>query len=131
MDSLIAEATKRFDVVLIDTPPILGVSDSSLLVNRADVTLFVLQPRKMPLGTLVRAKKVVMDAGGRLMGLVLNNVDINSDSQYQYYTTYYSYYAQENRGDDTVASSKKKSTVKNTKPKLEETTVTPSDSDIY
>lgn len=100
MEQLISEVTKRFDVVLVDTPPILGVSDTSLLVNRADATLFVLQPRKMPLSALVRAKGVVQAAGGRIMGLVLNNVDINNDSQYQYYTTYYSYYSQENRGDE-------------------------------
>lgn len=100
MDQLIAEVTKRFDIILIDTPPLLGVSDTSLLVNRADVSLFVLQPRKMPLSALVRAKNVLASAGGRIMGLVLNNVDINNDSQYQYYTTYYSYYAQEERGDE-------------------------------
>ncbi len=100
MDQLISEVTKRFDVVLIDTPPLLGVSDSSLLVNRADVSLLVLQPRKMPLSALVRAKNVLLSAGGRIMGLVLNNVDINNDSQYQYYTTYYSYYAQEDRGNE-------------------------------
>lgn len=100
MDQLISEVTKRFDIVLIDTPPLLGVSDTSLLVNRADVSLFVLQPRKMPLSALVRAKNVLASAGGRIMGLVLNNVDINNDSQYQYYTTYYSYYAQEDRGGE-------------------------------
>lgn len=100
MDQLISEVTKRFDVVLIDTPPLLGVSDTSLLVNRADASLFVLQPRKMPLSALVRAKNVLLSAGGRVMGLVLNNVDINNDSQYQYYTTYYSYYAQEDRGNE-------------------------------
>ncbi len=100
MDQLISEVTKRFDVVLLDTPPLLGVSDTSLLVNRADVSLMVLQPRKMPLSALVRAKNVMLAAGGRIMGLVLNNVDINNDSQYQYYTTYYSYYAQEDRGNE-------------------------------
>ncbi len=108
MENLIAEATKRFDVVLIDTPPLLGVSDTSLLVNRADVSLFVLQPRKMPLNALVRAKNVLTSAGGKIMGLVLNNVDINNDSQYQYYTTYYSYYAQENRGDEKSHAKKSK-----------------------
>ena len=102
MDQLLSEVTKRFDVVLIDTPPLLGVSDTSLLVNRADASLFVLQPRKMPLNALVRAKDVLLAAGGRIMGLVLNNVDINNDSQYQYYTTYYSYYAQEDRGNEKV-----------------------------
>lgn len=112
MDQLLSEVTKRFDVVLIDTPPLLGVSDTSLLVNRADASLFVLQPRKMPLNALVRAKEVLLAAGGRIMGLVLNNVDINNDSQYQYYTTYYSYYAQEDRGNEKTRKKVVNSAVK-------------------
>lgn len=129
MDNLIAEATKRFDVVLIDTPPVLGVSDTSLLVNRADVTLFVLQPRKMPLSTLVRAKKLILSAGGRLMGAVLNNVDINHDSQYQYYTTYYSYYSQEVRGDEKA--DKKKNDKKNSTKAVVKADNGASEADLY
>lgn len=128
MDNLISEATKRFDVVLIDTPPILGVSDTSLLVNRADVSLVVLQPRKMPLKALIRAKNVLQSAGGRIMGLVLNNVDINNDSQYQYYTTYYSYYAQETRGDEKVVKKKDRSVVKASSKTAEQSST---DVDLY
>lgn len=98
MQKLMSEVTQRFDVVLIDSPPVLGVSDASLLVSRADATLLVLQPRKMPLKALLRAKTLIQNAGGQLMGLVMNNVDISGDTQYQYYTTYYSYYSKgENR----------------------------------
>lgn len=98
MQKLMSEVSQRFDVVLIDSPPVLGVSDASLLVSRADATLLVLQPRKMPLKALIRAKTLIQNAGGQLMGLVMNNVDISGDTQYQYYTTYYSYYSKgENR----------------------------------
>lgn len=93
MDRLISEVSKKFDVVLIDSPPVLGVSDASLLVSKSDATLLVLQPRKMPLKALMRAKMLIQNAGGQLMGLVMNNVDISGDTQYQYYTTYYSYYS--------------------------------------
>ena len=98
MQKLMSEVSQRFDVVLIDSPPVLGVSDASLLVSRADATLLVLQPRKMPLKALLRAKTLIQNAGGQLMGLVMNNVDISGDTQYQYYTTYFSYYSKgENR----------------------------------
>lgn len=93
MQKLISEVSRRFDIVLIDSPPVLGVSDASLLVSRADATLLVLQPRKMPIKALLRAKSLVQNAGGQIMGLVMNNVDISGDTQYQYYTTYYSYYS--------------------------------------
>lgn len=93
MQQLLTEVSKRFDVVLVDSPPVLGVSDASLLVSRADATLLVLQPRKMPIKALLRSKSLIQSAGGNIMGLVMNNVDISGDTQYQYYTTYYSYYS--------------------------------------
>lgn len=96
MHQLLAEVSKRFDVVLVDSPPVLGVSDASLLVSRADATLLVLQPRKMPIKALQRSKSLIQSAGGSIMGLVMNNVDISGDTQYQYYTTYYSYYSKGN-----------------------------------
>lgn len=106
MERLIAEVSKKFDVVLIDSPPVLGVSDASLLVSKSDATLLVLQPRKMPLKALVRAKSLILNAGGNLMGLVMNNVDISGDTQYQYYTTYYSYYSSDTRRAEPSSSHK-------------------------
>ncbi len=94
MGNLLSEASKRFDIIFIDSPPILGISDSSLLVSKADATLLVLQPRRMQLKALQRAKDVIRSAGGNPMGLVMNNVDISGDTQYQYYTSYYAYYSQ-------------------------------------
>ena len=100
MQGLLNEVSRRFDIVLIDSPPVLGVSDASLLVSRADATLLVLQPRKMPIKALMRTKTLVQNAGGQIMGLVMNNVDISGDTQYQYYTTYYSYYAKDTKRQD-------------------------------
>lgn len=93
MTQLLSEVGKRFDIVLFDSPPVLGVSDSSLIVSKVDAALVVLQPRKMPLKALLRTKSIIQNVGGQIMGLVMNNVDISSDTQYQYYTTYYSYYS--------------------------------------
>ena len=42
---------------------------------------------------LLRVKQAVENVGGTVIGVVLNNVDVRSDSQYQYYTSYYTYYA--------------------------------------
>lgn len=121
MEQLIAEVSKKFDVVLIDSPPVLGVSDASLLVSKSDATLLVLQPRKMPLRALLRAKELIKNAGGNLMGLVMNNVDISGDTQYQYYTTYYSYYSADDSRRDKVASTKeRKQEVKSAPAKREE-----------
>ncbi len=103
MTDLLDNVRRRFDVVLIDSPPVLGVSDASLLVNKADAVLLVMQPRKLPIKALLRAKSVIQNAGGRMMGVVMNNVDLSGDTQYQYYTTYYSYYSpDESQKDDSL-----------------------------
>ncbi len=99
MENLLNEASKRFDIIFVDSPPILGISDSSLLVSKADASILVLQPRRMQLKALKRTKEVIQNAGGSLMGLVMNNVDISGDTQYQYYTSYYAYYSS---GDDKL-----------------------------
>ncbi len=93
MQTLLGEVAKRFDIVFIDSPPVLGISDSSLLVSKADATILVLQPRRMQLKALQRTRAVIENAGGTPMGLVMNNVDISGDTQYQYYTSYYAYYS--------------------------------------
>lgn len=97
MSELIADVKSRFDLVLIDSPPILGVSDASVLSNEADMTMLVVQHRKLPRHMLMRVKQTVENVGGRVLGVVLNNVDVRSDSQYQYYTSYYTYYSPNNQ----------------------------------
>jgi polysaccharide biosynthesis transport protein len=97
MSELIADVKSRFDLVLIDSPPILGVSDASVLSNVADMTMLVVQHRKLPRHMLLRVKQTVENVGGKVLGVVLNNVDIRSDSQYAYYTSYYTYYSPNNQ----------------------------------
>lgn len=93
MSELIQDVKQRFDLVLVDSPPILGVSDASVLASEVDLTMIVVQHRKLPRNMLIRVKQAVENVGGHVIGVVLNNVDIRSDSQYQYYTSYYTYYA--------------------------------------
>lgn len=111
MHDLMIEVKQRFDIILVDSPPILGVSDASVISSEVDLTLMVVQPRKLPLKALMRQKQIIDSVGGHLAGVVLNNVDISSDHQYQYYTTYYSYYSQNedvSPVDDNLASPKRK-----------------------
>ena len=110
MSELIQDVKQRFDLVLVDSPPILGVSDASVLASEVDLTMIVVQHRKLPRNMLVRVKHAVENVGGNVIGVVLNNVDVRSDSQYQYYTSYYTYYAPaESQIGPPVASSAKNS----------------------
>lgn len=93
MAELITDVKQRFDLVLIDSPPILGVSDAAVISSEADQTMIVIQHRKLPRNMLIRVKQAVENVGGDIIGVVLNNVDVRSDNQYQYYTSYYTYYS--------------------------------------
>ena len=108
MSELIQDVKQRFDLVLIDSPPILGVSDASVLASEVDLTMIVVQHRKLPRNMLVRVKQAVENVGGQVVGVVLNNVDVRSDNQYQYYTSYYTYYAP-TTGEELPKESPKKS----------------------
>lgn len=93
MSELMSEVKSRFDLVLVDSPPILGVSDASVIASEVDHAIIVIQYRKLPKKMLLRVKQALENVGCNVMGAVLNNVDIGSDSQYQYYTSYYTYYS--------------------------------------
>ena len=117
MSELVQDVKQRFDLVLIDSPPILGVSDASVLASEVDLTMIVVQHRKLPRNMLLRVKQAVENVGGQVIGVVLNNVDIRSDNQYQYYTSYYTYYAPsaepEKRSNKNVVKTNSKAANKN------------------
>ena len=92
MTELILQLKKRYDVVFFDSPPILGVSDASVLVSEVDNTIMVVQYRRFPRNMLQRVKSTVAHVGGNLIGVVLNNVDIHQDDSYRYYSNYKDYY---------------------------------------
>jgi capsular exopolysaccharide synthesis family protein len=64
MSELIQDVKQRFDLVLVDSPPILGVSDASVLASEVDLTMLVVQHRKLPRNMLLRVKQAVENVGG-------------------------------------------------------------------
>ena len=92
MSELIRQLKQHYDVVFFDSPPILGVSDASILVSEVDNTIMVVQYRRFPRNMLQRVKTTVTHVGGNLIGVVLNNVDIRQDDSYRYYSNYKDYY---------------------------------------
>jgi len=92
MVELIEEVKGRFDIVFFDSPPILGVSDASVLASAVDLTIIVVQHRRFPRAMLQRVKQSIVNVGGNILGVVLNNVDVRHDQHYEYYTSYYNYY---------------------------------------
>ncbi len=97
MSDTIAELKTRYDIVFVDSPPMLGVSDASVLASEVDQTIMVVQHRRFPRAMLARVKQAIQGVGGTVLGVVLNNVDLKHDQNYYYYTNYYGYYQEADR----------------------------------
>jgi succinoglycan biosynthesis transport protein ExoP len=106
MSELVADLKSRYDIVLFDSPPMLGVSDASVLASEVDHTIIVVQHRRFPRAMLTRVKQAIVGVGGNVLGVVLNNVDLKHDQNYYYYTSYYGYY-QEPREKQPARSTRK------------------------
>lgn len=103
MTQLIDRLKSQYDLVFFDSPPILGVSDGSVLASEMDMTIMVVQHRRFPRAMLQRVKQAVQHVGGSLIGVVLNNVDSRNDDSYAYYNAYQDYYAAPKREQSTAA----------------------------
>jgi succinoglycan biosynthesis transport protein ExoP len=98
MEHLVEVAKERFDVVIFDSPPILGVSDASIIASLVDGSIVVVQHRRFPRSMLLRVKKAIQNVGGEILGVVLNNVNVRHDRHYEYYTSYTHYYTKPKNG---------------------------------
>ena len=91
----------EYDVVLIDTPPVLPVTDSAIVSAQADGVILVYQAGKVGRLVLKRAKIHVENVGGKVWGVVLN--DVKTEIAGYAYTHYYTHYY----GEETVVDSHK------------------------
>jgi Mrp family chromosome partitioning ATPase len=89
MKEMISELKQRYDFIFFDSPPILGVSDASILASEVDLVMQVIQYRRYPQPMTIRAKQMIEKVGGNLVGIVLNNINMSQDEGYYYYSGYY------------------------------------------
>ena len=109
MKEFVAEMKSRYDYVFLDAPPIMGVSDATVLASMVDMCVLVVQYRKYPQMMTQRAKEMVTKVGGELVGVVLNNINISQDSYYYYYSGYYYDYYYKSREKEESAEDDDKS----------------------
>jgi len=92
MLDLIREAGQRYDIVLYDTPPVLGVSDAVSLARDVGAAFLVIQHRRYPRHMSRRARQVIDSSGAKLLGVVVNNVRLDQADTYFYYHHQYDDY---------------------------------------
>jgi polysaccharide biosynthesis transport protein len=91
MAELLKELSERFEHVIIDSPPILAVTDGTLLAGLVDGVVLVAESGKTHRAGLMRTRAILENAGARILGVVLNKLDMQREGYYGYGYGYYHY----------------------------------------
>jgi len=80
---------QEFEYVLVDSPPLLSVADSRILATVTDAVALVVRAHSTPYNIVRRARTLLYEAGARILGVALNDVDVRRDGYgYNYYYEY-------------------------------------------
>jgi len=112
LKALLKDLRGRYDRIVFDAPPVIGVSDASVLASVVDDTVLLIQHRRNPQSMVLRAQQIIESLNNKhLLGVVLNRVPQNSGEDYGYYTRNYSYYSNRpSRSDRHRSSAESKET---------------------
>ncbi|MCM8800419.1 MAG: AAA family ATPase [Candidatus Omnitrophica bacterium] len=103
LEMLIEQLRFKFEVILFDSPPVLAVTDASILASKVDSTLIVYEIGRTSRDALLRTKAQLESAGAKITGIVLNNIRPQTEAltSYPYYYYKYKYYGKESEEKDT------------------------------
>ena len=86
---LVKKLKEEYDRIILDCPPIEGLSDALVVTSLADTTVLVAKYKSTPINLLEKSKKALDKVGTKLAGVVLNHVDKEPN------TYYYGYYKEQ------------------------------------
>jgi polysaccharide biosynthesis transport protein len=85
MRDVLARLREEYDHVVVDTPPSLSVTDAVVLSPRADAVLLVIRSGQTTKQALRRARDILTQVNAKVVGVLLNAVDLSSPDYYYYY----------------------------------------------
>jgi capsular exopolysaccharide synthesis family protein len=100
MTRLLDELRARYDMVILDTAPVLPVADTRTLATKADVVALLVRWRKTPRKAAETALKLLQTGETHIAGAVLSQIDLREQARYgygdpgYYYSAYRKYYAE-------------------------------------
>jgi capsular exopolysaccharide synthesis family protein len=98
MDRLLGDLRSRYDLVVLDTAPVLPVADTRVLAPKADAVVFLTRWRKTPQHAVEAAFRLLQGTGAHLAGVALTQMDMKQQAKYgygdpgYYYAEYKKYY---------------------------------------
>jgi Mrp family chromosome partitioning ATPase len=93
LQSLLTKLNELYDIVILDTPPVLAVADTEVLSNFVQGNLLIASANNTEMDWLVQAASLLKKDENSFLGVVLNNYDFKFGypSSYKYHGYYYSH----------------------------------------
>lgn len=92
LSRLLKDARDEYDLVLVDAPPMLAVSDPCVIARHTERTLLVVRLGKSSMSSMAQARELVKTHGIKLLGVVANDLSVNDDVDYANRGAYYREY---------------------------------------
>ena len=109
MQALLKDLAERYDVCLLDSPPLIAVTDGAVLSKTVDGVLLVVKSGHTHHEALIRGVELLENVGARIFGVLLNDVSrANTYGSYYYYYYYHYYYYYGEGGDGKRKKGRKK-----------------------
>lgn len=85
MKQVLEQLRQAFDIIIIDTPPTLAVTDAQVISTRSDGVILVIDAGNVKRELAIKAKANLEHVQARILGVVLNNMDRKESESYYYY----------------------------------------------
>jgi len=90
--TLLDEAKEQYDMIIVDTPPLGSVIDSAIVAKQCDGVMLVIASGEISYRFAQKVKEQLEKAECRILGCILNKVDMSKGGKYGYYGKYYGKY---------------------------------------
>jgi len=105
MDDLFAKLREEYDYIIVDSPPIIAVTDALIIAKKVDHLVLVIRVNSTEREIIEQAKSLLKNIDVKVAGVVVNGIEVKKYySGYKYYYYYYYYYYT----DDEKGAKKKK-----------------------
>ncbi len=94
MRNLLEGACESFKYIIIDSPPITSFTDGVLISSLVDGVLLVVHGGRTSRQVVKRTRQMLQEIGARIIGVVLNKIDLRSQEYYYYHQDYKAYYSE-------------------------------------
>ncbi len=94
-NGLFEELRKLYDIIILDCPPILGISDTQIMTKYSDANVLVVASGQTPVELAERCKKAFEAANSKIDGVVINKAPVKGGTYDSYYAN--EYYSKDNR----------------------------------